>query len=228
MAFQFLCPQGHLLQGDESQAGQQCKCPYCETLFVVPAPVPPAGVGPTEQPQPEPSPPPNLSPGPDPATFVPQQPAIQQPAIQQPAIQQPAIQQPAAGPEFGWPEPQPQPEGEGPAGFQVGPDFGGGSAQPAPSISELPGTSPIIHILCPSGHQLETPRDMLGQDALCPYCQVQFRLRFEDSLEYRKQKQEERELQELRTGKKWMQWSIAAAVVVILGVILMVVLAMAE
>ena len=38
MAFQFLCPQGHLLQGEESQAGQQCKCPYCDSLFLVPQP----------------------------------------------------------------------------------------------------------------------------------------------------------------------------------------------
>ena len=37
MAFQFLCPQGHMLQGDPTQAGQQCKCPYCQTEFLVPA-----------------------------------------------------------------------------------------------------------------------------------------------------------------------------------------------
>lgn len=38
MTFQFNCPQGHLLEGDPSQAGQQCTCPQCGQLFVIPAP----------------------------------------------------------------------------------------------------------------------------------------------------------------------------------------------
>jgi len=36
MVFQFLCPRGHLLQADEPQAGQHCKCPYCQAEFLVP------------------------------------------------------------------------------------------------------------------------------------------------------------------------------------------------
>ena len=44
MAFQFQCPQGHLLEGDESQAGQQCQCPECGMLFIIPAPVSVPGV----------------------------------------------------------------------------------------------------------------------------------------------------------------------------------------
>lgn len=42
MAFQFQCPQGHLLSGDESQAGQPCHCPVCQILFLIPAPLPPS------------------------------------------------------------------------------------------------------------------------------------------------------------------------------------------
>jgi uncharacterized Zn finger protein (UPF0148 family) len=38
MTFQFECPQGHLLQGDESQAGQAIPCPVCQMLFLIPAP----------------------------------------------------------------------------------------------------------------------------------------------------------------------------------------------
>ena len=49
MAFQFHCPQGHLLEGDPSQAGQQCQCPECGTLFIIPEPV-------TAEPEPEPEP----------------------------------------------------------------------------------------------------------------------------------------------------------------------------
>ncbi len=36
MPFQFLCPQGHLLEGIESQMGQQCNCPVCGSAFIVP------------------------------------------------------------------------------------------------------------------------------------------------------------------------------------------------
>jgi hypothetical protein len=38
MPFQFQCPQGHLLEADESQVGQQCQCPMCGQLFAIPAP----------------------------------------------------------------------------------------------------------------------------------------------------------------------------------------------
>jgi hypothetical protein len=36
MTFQFLCPQGHLLEGDESQMGQACDCPMCGMRFLIP------------------------------------------------------------------------------------------------------------------------------------------------------------------------------------------------
>jgi hypothetical protein len=39
MAFQFQCPQGHLLEGEEAQAGQQCQCPTCGMLFIIPQPI---------------------------------------------------------------------------------------------------------------------------------------------------------------------------------------------
>jgi hypothetical protein len=42
MVFQFQCPQGHLLEGDKSLTGQQCQCPTCGVLFLVPAPPAPA------------------------------------------------------------------------------------------------------------------------------------------------------------------------------------------
>jgi hypothetical protein len=39
MPFQFQCPQGHLLEGEESQAGQPCHCPMCGMLFIIPQPI---------------------------------------------------------------------------------------------------------------------------------------------------------------------------------------------
>jgi len=40
MAYQFMCPQGHLLEGDASQAGQPCQCPTCGMDFIVPEAAP--------------------------------------------------------------------------------------------------------------------------------------------------------------------------------------------
>lgn len=55
--FQFQCPNGHLLQGEESQAGQAVNCPTCGILFIIPAPVGAAAPQPEPTPEPEPEPP---------------------------------------------------------------------------------------------------------------------------------------------------------------------------
>lgn len=41
MSFQFECPNGHLLEGTPDQAGQQCHCPTCGMLFLIPEPIAP-------------------------------------------------------------------------------------------------------------------------------------------------------------------------------------------
>ena len=114
-------------------------------------------------------------------------------------------------------------------GISTGADFG---RAPADVAVQLGSTSAdqqsLLHIPCPHGHLLETPREMLGQDAMCPYCQAQFRLRFEDSQEYRQEKVERRERREQKLGRAWLHWTIAAAVIVVLGVILMVWVAVAD
>jgi hypothetical protein len=58
MAFQFQCPQDHLLEGDESQAGQAINCPVCGMLFIIPDPI--ADAAPAPAPVPETPPEPEL------------------------------------------------------------------------------------------------------------------------------------------------------------------------
>ena len=70
---------------------------------------------------------------------------------------------------------------------------------------------------------IDAPREMLDQEALCPFCQVQFRLRLQDSVEYREEKAKERARREMRAGQLWLRWAIAAAVVVVLGLVLLIV-----
>lgn len=66
MSFQFQCPQGHLLEGDESQAGQPCTCPMCGMLFLIPPPLPEPAPPPEPEPAPEPPPEPEPEPEPEP------------------------------------------------------------------------------------------------------------------------------------------------------------------
>jgi hypothetical protein len=134
------------------------------------------------------------------------------PAFQAPPVWEPGASAPAAeAPQEGFP------------GIQTAPDFGGNTAPSTEQVDPtvLPGGTKqfVVHVVCPSGHELETPRDMLGQDAICPFCQVQFRLKYEDTIEYRKEKMEEIERKERKSAQAWLNWSIGIAIIVILGVV---------
>ncbi len=242
MAFQFLCPQGHLLQGEPWQAGQQSMCPYCRSVFIIPSPqgitgpgasasggVSPGGVGGTFPQGGAQAGMAGIWSGPTaPGGGRPYDPGGNAPAAwpgMAPAQESMAVSAP------------PQEAFSG--GFPQGPSSAESRWPPAvqePAETETPGISPgtvplspmespLLHVLCPSGHELETPREMLGQEAICPFCQVQFRLRWEDSVEYRREKQLEVERRLARQSRLWMQWSIAAAVAVVIGVIVMIVIA---
>lgn len=194
MAFRFLCPRGHLLQGDESQTGQRCKCPYCHSQFLVPQA---SGI-----------------PRPD---HLPVASALGGDA---PSVDDPARAQPAAGP------PEPPPDETVPeirTGGKVGTDS---PAEVAAQLGLVDAQQrDLLHIACPKGHVLETPREMLGQRAMCPYCQAEFRLRLEDSQEHRRQTAERRQRQEQKLGKAWMHRAIVSAVLVILALVLMIAMA---
>ncbi len=148
MAFEFLCPKGHVLEGDESQVGSECACPTCGCHFEVPAPLPP-----------------------DPIEVVVVDPA-----------------------------PPPVREVR-PESFEL------------KKVADLE----LVHIPCPAGHELETPREMLGQEALCPFCNRQFRLRLEKSVEYKKEEAEQARREDLRLGRLWIKVSIVLAVLVVIG-----------
>ncbi|HEY5312965.1 MAG TPA: hypothetical protein VIK18_10620 [Pirellulales bacterium] len=175
MPFQFYCPQGHLLEGHESQMGQQSQCPLCGAVFLIPmlpqsAP-PAAAANPLQDLAPAPPPPP------PPAAAEPPPPAAQQ----APPPEPPKVEEP--------PEPR------------------------------------VFRIACPKGHILETPSDMVGQQALCPYCNTQFELRYEDSTEYQEEQAANKLRREQEMNRLWVKWSIYAVIVVVvmfLGMILYV------
>ncbi|MBL8830310.1 MAG: hypothetical protein JNM18_25255 [Planctomycetaceae bacterium] len=160
--FQFYCPNGHLLQGQASQMGQQSQCPMCGAMFMVPV----------------------MNGGP---AAPPAQPAAPPPQQKQPE-QAPKKQPPAKPPE-----------------------------QPKPLQAK------VYHIPCPNGHVLETPDDILGQQALCPYCNVQFELRMEDSQEHRVEQEALRRQREAEMNERWVRYSIRLAIGVGIMFLLMVI-----
>lgn len=213
MAFQFLCPGGHLLEADESEVGRQSLCPHCGGVFLIPQPIPPAEA--------------DLPPGPP----APPEPGFQAPPQHQPPLdaQRPSFPQVAVSPPpFEPPAADPPPESAVPdfPGIRTEPEVGPGKGTaeaPAEFRVQTAADLPVVHVVCPGGHPLETPREMLEQEALCPFCQVQFRLRLQDSVEYREEKAKEQHRRDLKAGQIWLRWAIAAAIVVVLGLIFLIV-----
>lgn len=194
MAFQFQCPHGHLLTGEVSQAGQQCLCPMCGVLFIVPMPIgfaaPPA--------VPTVAPPPMPSAGPYLPAVHPSHPPYQE-AEPTPANPFAALRAAAEAAETASPRPA-----------EV--------TAPAPPVEPA-----VLHIPCPQGHVLETPEEMLDQEVLCPHCRARFVLRRHSSVEYKRQKEEQERIREIKAGNFWLNLAIVVVVLVVLGLAALIV-----
>ena len=152
--FQFLCPEGHLLEGDENYAGRQSQCPQCGTVFVVPGQDDNRGGGLGDL----------LDEFRGAADIV-----------------------HAAGAEA---------------------EFSGGGA---------------VHIPCPNGHELETPMEMIGLEVLCPYCKAKFKLRNQDSFEFKRQQA----IEDAKRSRLWFNIAVVTATAVVLGLLVMMIVAFA-
>ena len=81
----------------------------------------------------------------------------------------------------------------------------------------------LLHIPCPQCKQLlETPVEMLDQEVLCPFCQAQFQLLRRDSVEFRRRRQQEREMRDRKAEKAWLNYAIGAVVLVVLFLLFLV------
>lgn len=185
--------------GDEAHQGQPSQCPHCGAQFMIPI----------VQPQPGTT-----------------------PAPQYPPSQGYPGMAPLGSPPAQQPFPSPGPAIADVAGSAAFADVAAGGAPPAPAVQEAPKPEPqkppepvIYRIHCPQNHVLETPSDMLGQQALCPYCNTQFELRYEDSEEYQAELAEKKKLREQELNKQWVTWSIRAAIGVGVMIFLMIVYA---
>jgi hypothetical protein len=157
MPFTFYCPQGHLLEAQESQQGTQGRCPTCSAVFVFPT----------------------VAGTPAPATPAPA-----------------AVSGGANFPAF---------------------DAAYGPGVPAPgntSSQSFAAPPRILQILCPRGHQIPTPEDLLGTTTICPYCNQSVVVSFENSLEHRKQQQAIENEREAASGRFFLRIAVVALVLV--------------
>lgn len=212
MTFRFFCPQGHILEAEPEQVGQAAACPFCGTAMLIPAPFQHGGEAPVFHPIAQPAPEGSASggahregvPGPDlPDRFPLPDPAA--PGTSGSEVM--AGAEPAAG--------------LSPFPLSAEAEVVGGAGPPEPVIQPAALTA-VFHIPCPQGHILETPQDMLGTEAMCPFCRSVFRLDYEASQEYRAKLERERELAERREAAFWLRLAIVAAVLVLAGLIAMI------
>lgn len=216
MPFQFMCPQGHLLEGTEPMMGQQSQCPLCGSLFIVPVVGPPVA-------QPVAMPPGYGAPG------------VAQPGVVASPAGAPAPSTATAMPVWGGPSFGP-PASEtaappSPTGVAVAAEGQPPAENPPPAeepAAQQPEEERIVRILCPNKHELHTPMDMIGMEALCPQCNEQFLLRYEDSIEYVEERKAARLQREEAFNKAALKWSIIAAVVVVLALVVMIVMAIVD
>lgn len=222
MPFNIYCPSGHLLQALETQVGMTCQCPYCGSMFVI-GMAPGGMMGPT-------------LPGQFPfgsGGF----PAAQMGMPQSP--QGTGAQYPG-----GWP-PQQNVAASAQENVAIGPAdsppldpvaamqaLAGGidpsressmpSITPKAAAPAEPPAPRVFHIPCPRGHDLETPEEMLGQEALCPICNTQFRLLVENSKEHRQAALEAHRKRQAKSNRRLIYASIAAGVIVVIMIVAMV------
>ena len=187
MTFQYTCPQGHLLEGDASQAGQQVQCPTCGVLLVVPAAGQPAA--------------PTVAPAAPPAAAVPLD-----------TVPLETDETVAAAEPSGRFDPFADvgPSGGGTGTFLDGLGGGGDGAAAGPKM---------VHVPCPAGHILETPQDTMGQTVMCPHCGQMFDLQMKNTLEFKRDKQRIDDKRIRRSSELWMRWAIAAAILIVIGLI---------
>ena len=101
------------------------------------------------------------------------------------------------------------------------PDLTGSYENGPQAVQDFEKLPELLHIKCPNGHTLETPTDMLNQDVLCPHCNVQFRLRMKDSIEFQQRHNQEEENRERRLGRAWLNWVIVLIALGIFGITLL-------
>ncbi|MBT4693972.1 MAG: hypothetical protein HOB73_11565 [Planctomycetaceae bacterium] len=197
MPFQFRCPQGHLLEGENEDVGQDVNCPICGVRLTIPS----APYTPTASPIE-----PTVSP------------------YQQQYHQVPSADVTDTAPPVIEPETETFPEEIANASIEeaentsaIDTDNSQTDSVEQDDNDTLDLESDTAHqdelqIPCPNGHILHATRDMLDEEVICPFCEEQFELKEHHSLEAIEKRQEKHE-------RIFLYWGIGVMVIGIVSVI---------
>jgi hypothetical protein len=81
-----------------------------------------------------------------------------------------------------------------------------------------------LQIPCPNGHILHATRDMLDEEAICPFCEEQFELKERNSLEAIEKREILSEKQQEKQERILLCWGIGIMAVGIVSVITFIIL----
>jgi hypothetical protein len=205
MPFQFRCPQGHLLEGENEDVGQIVNCPICGVALTIPS-VP---YTPTATPI-------------EPA--VPSQQHYHQVAANVTDTAPPVIE----------PEPETFPDGsreEAENELAVDTDNSQSDSEEqdntqteqdgndTPDFESENANQDELRIPCPNGHILHATRDMLDEEAICPFCEEQFELKERNSLEAIEKREVLSEKRQEKQERIFLYWGIGIMVIGIISVI---------
>lgn len=235
MPYQYYCPcaQRQLLEGAEATAGQQVQCPYCPQIFVQPIPqqaTVPAGGSPNVMPGGFPGQPggSGMMPGMAPGMMTPGGSGVMHPGMPGMPPGGSGMMHPGGsgvmhpgGSGVMHPMPGMLPGGSG--GF---PGPGGSGAYGMPGGMVDPSLDPIVHVTCKCDPRRPIPaqKSMMGQDVLCPYCNEILTLHFEDTIEYKREREEYLRRKDEQMSKRMFNWAIGVAVLVGIGILTMIII----
>lgn len=242
MPYQYLCPccRQQWLEGHETSAGAQVQCPTCQQVFVQPPPEyaaagqaaggmpnPMGGMGPGGIPNPMGSGmgmpgmmpggyPGQPGPGMMPGQMMPGQMGMM------PGQMMPGGMPNPMGSGMGMPGGMPNPMGSG-LGMMPGGDMGMGYGGMDPSLD------PLVHAPCPACRQvIPANKSLMGQNVACPYCQQVVVLHYEDTQEFKIEREAYLARKGEQTAAKLLNWAIGAAIVLGLGVFTMIIVSMLD
>jgi len=127
---------------------------------------------------------------------------------------------PAAGVPAGSPPARP---GTQPSAASPEPPWAAAPAATNGPVPAPPAPPAALHIPCPRGHVLEAPAGLLGQRVVCPQCNEFFVFDAENSVERRRQREQETAEREAREARQWLVRAIGVAALVLAALVAMIV-----
>jgi hypothetical protein len=214
MPFQFRCPQGHLLEGENEDVGQVVNCPICGVALTIPS----APYTPTATPIQPPVPPYQQQQVPT-ADVTDNAPPVIEPETETfpDVTAEGSIEETENA--FAIDTDNAQTDSAEQDDNQAAQD-----GNETPNLESENANQDELQIPCPNGHILHATRDMLDEEAICPFCEEQFELKERNSLEAIEKRELLSEKRQEKQERIFLYCGIGIMVVGILSIITFIII----